>query len=200
MKRSGVALGVLGLGVAGALAGGIGVAAAATGQAGAVATGPFARTAATAYLADNDASPGNGVCGRAGQAGQAGQGTTLDAAAKYLGLTEDQLRTRLQDGQSMAQVATAQGKTVSGLEDAIVSAMTQRLQANTALTSAQRATLLERLRERVQAFVSTVHEPGTGMGLRLGRADDASGTGAGFGMGGGFGMGPHNGMGAGMGR
>ncbi len=191
MKRRGVVLGALGLGVAGALAGGIGVAAAATGPAGAAGPGPGGRAAATAYWADADVTPGRGVCG---------QGSTFEAAAKYLGLTEDQLRTRLQDGQSMAQVAKAQGKTVTGLEDAIVSAMRQRLQANTALTSAQRATLLERLQQRVEAFVTTTHEPGTGMGLRLGRADDAGGPGAGFGMGAGRGMGPHGGMGAGMGR
>jgi hypothetical protein len=42
------------------------------------------------------------------------------ATASYLGLTEAQLRTELQAGKSLAQIATAQGKSVSGLEAAIL--------------------------------------------------------------------------------
>src|SRR5437763_15807723 len=39
----------------------------------------------------------------------------LSAAAEYLGLTEAQLRSQLESGKSLAQVATAQGKSGSGL-------------------------------------------------------------------------------------
>jgi hypothetical protein len=44
----------------------------------------------------------------------------LDAAAEYLGLTEAELRTRLAGGQTLAQVAQAEGKTVDGLVAALV--------------------------------------------------------------------------------
>ncbi len=47
----------------------------------------------------------------------------------YLGVTAAQLRTDLQSGQSLADVATAQGKTVSGLEDAIVADASSHLDA-----------------------------------------------------------------------
>ena len=40
----------------------------------------------------------------------------LDAAASYLGLTEDQLHSQLESGKTLAEVAKAQGKSVDGLE------------------------------------------------------------------------------------
>lgn len=44
----------------------------------------------------------------------------LEAAAAYLGLTEAELRTQLESGKTMADVAKAQGKTVDGLVSALV--------------------------------------------------------------------------------
>ncbi len=71
----------------------------------------------------------------------------LDAAASYLGLTESQLRSQLQDGKSLAQVARDQGKSVDGLVDALVAAAKE----NSVL-----ADLRERIKNRVEA---------TGLGL-----------------------------------
>ena len=48
------------------------------------------------------------------------EGGPLAAAASYLGLTVDQLRTQLESGKSLAQVAQAQGKSVSGLKAALI--------------------------------------------------------------------------------
>ena len=48
-------------------------------------------------------------------------------AAKYLGLTQEQLLTQLRDGKSLADVAKAQGKSVDGLKQAILSALTADL-------------------------------------------------------------------------
>lgn len=45
----------------------------------------------------------------------------VDEAAKYLGLSVDELTTRLRNGRSLAQIAKAQGKSVEGLKTAIVS-------------------------------------------------------------------------------
>src|SRR3954447_15847344 len=53
----------------------------------------------------------------------------LDAAATYLGLTEAQLRTQLESGKSLADVAKAHGKTVDGLVQALVDAAKTKLDA-----------------------------------------------------------------------
>ena len=39
----------------------------------------------------------------------------LGAAVEYLGLTREELRTELKAGKSLAQIATAQAKTIDGL-------------------------------------------------------------------------------------
>lgn len=51
------------------------------------------------------------------------------AAARYLGLTDAQLRAQLRSGRSLADVAGAQGKSVDGLKQAIRSAVDALLDA-----------------------------------------------------------------------
>jgi hypothetical protein len=53
----------------------------------------------------------------------AGPFAIFDAAAKYLGLTDRDLRARLAAGKSLAQIATDQGKSVDGLEAALKDAV-----------------------------------------------------------------------------
>ena len=48
-------------------------------------------------------------------------------AAKYLGLTQEQLLTQLRDGKSLADIAKAQGKSVDGLKQAILADLTADL-------------------------------------------------------------------------
>jgi hypothetical protein len=87
----------------------------------------------------------------------------LDAAADYLGLTEAQLRTQLENGKSLAQVAQAQGKPVSGLVDALVAAAKKRLdEAVTAgrLTKAQADEMLAGLRTRITSLVNSTGPAG----------------------------------------
>jgi len=77
---------------------------------------------------------GAGIAAAAGGFGGHGPGGPggppgAAAIASYLGVTTAQLRTDLQSGQSLADVATAQGKTVSGLEDAIVADASSHLDA-----------------------------------------------------------------------
>src|SRR3954452_22585415 len=45
-------------------------------------------------------------------------GSAMDAAATYLGLTEAQLHAQLESGQTLAQVAKSQNKSVDGLKQA----------------------------------------------------------------------------------
>jgi urease accessory protein UreF len=53
----------------------------------------------------------------------------LDAAATYLGLTPAQLRTQLQSGKTLAQVAKAQGKSTDGLKQAMLADAKKHLDA-----------------------------------------------------------------------
>src|SRR5580765_3736905 len=54
-------------------------------------------------------------------------GLKLDAAATYLGLTEEELRTELESGKTLSQIATAHGKTPDGLVSALVDAASKKL-------------------------------------------------------------------------
>jgi polyhydroxyalkanoate synthesis regulator phasin len=81
----------------------------------------------------------------------------LDAAASYLGLTEAQLRTQLESGKSLADVAKAQGKTVDGLVQAFVDAAKKRIDAAVTagrLTQTQADSILADLKSRVTDFVN----------------------------------------------
>jgi polyhydroxyalkanoate synthesis regulator phasin len=51
----------------------------------------------------------------------------LDAAAKYLGLTESALRTQLESGKTLAQVARARDKSVDGLVNALLAESNKRI-------------------------------------------------------------------------
>lgn len=86
-----------------------------------------------------------------------GPGPGLDAAADYLGLTRAELGRRLMNGRSLAQVARAEGKSVAGLEDAIVAGAEQdfdRAVADGDLTASQRDEMLARLRDHVDELVA----------------------------------------------
>jgi hypothetical protein len=54
-------------------------------------------------------------------------GEKLSSAAEYLGLTEAELRAELNDGRTLAQIANAQGKSVTGLKDAMLKATKAKL-------------------------------------------------------------------------
>jgi hypothetical protein len=81
----------------------------------------------------------------------------LDAAAKYLGLTEAQLRTQLKSGKSLAQIAKAQDKSVDGLKDALVADAKDKLDAAVKagrLSSAQEQQILKDLQQRIDDLVN----------------------------------------------
>jgi predicted DNA-binding protein (UPF0251 family) len=98
-------------------------------------------------------------------------GAKLDVAATYLGLTEAALRTQLAAGKSLADVAKAQGKSVSGLVDALLAAAkTQVADAvkNGRLTQADADDLLSGLKDRVTDLVNGVHPQREGFRFRSG--------------------------------
>jgi hypothetical protein len=96
------------------------------------------------------------------------------AVATYLGLTDSQIQTQLQAGKSLSDIATAQGKSVSGLKDAIVAAMTSALDADVAagkITSAQEQTRIADFTAHVSDLISNTGGPGHGGPGGLGHGD-----------------------------
>ena len=98
-----------------------------------VATGASVAALATAGAAVASGHSGGGPGPGApppGLAHHRGPGPELAAAATYLGISGDTLRSDLQSGKTLAQIADAtSGKSASGLIDALVAADTTRITA-----------------------------------------------------------------------
>ena len=91
------------------------------------------------------------------RAAKAQQRGLLPAAAAYLELTPVALRKELRSGKSLAQVATAKGKSVDGLKSALVAAIKTKVDAARAAgkLDATRATrLLDRAPRLVERMVN----------------------------------------------
>jgi hypothetical protein len=82
------------------------------------------------------------------------------AAASYLGLSRNRLRSQLHAGRSLAEIATATpGHSAAGLIDAIVAGITKRTSHEAAghPTKSNQAARLAHIRERVSAVVARTH-------------------------------------------
>jgi hypothetical protein len=104
--------------------------------------------------------PGFGHRGRGGPGfafGGLGLMGGITDVATYLGLTPADLGTQLRAGKTLADIATAQGKTVDGLKAAITAAATKQLDAAVTagkLTSAQETKVLAGLATRLDDLVN----------------------------------------------
>lgn len=81
----------------------------------------------------------------------------LDAAAKYLGMTEAAIRNALEDGKTLAQLARDRNKTVDGLVDALVAESRKRIDQaveDGRLTRAEANEFVEGLRARTTDLVN----------------------------------------------
>jgi hypothetical protein len=95
---------------------------------------------------------GGGPHGRFGH-----PGPSLDVVATYLGLTEAELWTELRSGKTLAQIATAHGKTADGLVQALYDAKKKQLDAAVSagrLTQSEEDSLLAGLKQRITDFVN----------------------------------------------
>ena len=84
-------------------------------------------------------------------------GPGLAAAATYLGVTEAQLHTALESGKTLADVAKANGKTVSGLVGAMVADAKEHIAAEVAagrITKAQQTQILSDLEQHITDMVN----------------------------------------------
>ena len=115
----------------------------------------------------------------AGGGGPGAGGPGLDAVAKAVGITTDELRTGLQGGKTLAQLAKDNGVDQSTLVDRLVTAAkTQIAAAVTAgrLTQAQADTITSDLQDRItQQVTSTGPVGGPGFGGRGGPGIPAGG-------------------------
>jgi hypothetical protein len=103
---------------------------------------------------------GPGFGGPGGPRGGAGgllAADVLTPAASYLGISVSDLASDLKSGKTLAQEATAKGKTASGLIDAIVAAETKVLDAEKAagwLTDSQETNLVSNLEDAITDLVN----------------------------------------------
>jgi hypothetical protein len=89
--------------------------------------------------------------------GHFGHFADLDAAATYLGLTEAGLRTQLEGGKTLAQIAQDRGKSVDGLISALVDSAKKKLDAAVAagkLTQGEEDSILADLKQRITDLVN----------------------------------------------
>jgi len=103
--------------------------------------------------------PGTNFSGPGGRGGPGFRAFNDEAAAAtYIGITEADLRTKLQAGQTLAQIATAAGKTRDGLIAALVADGNTKIEAalaagkiTAAQATAQKASLTTRVTAQVDA-------------------------------------------------
>src|SRR5262245_61892008 len=84
-------------------------------------------------------------------------GDPLAGAADYLGVSVDQLARQLQGGTSLADVAKAQGKSVDGLDQALIDAARSALDSSVAagdITADQEQQILDQLTPQIDGFVT----------------------------------------------
>jgi hypothetical protein len=162
LNRKGVTWVIAGLALTGALVGGAGIAVAASG------TSQSSSSPSSTSTADPPYGHLGGMAGTGDMGEMAGMGfgenSAMAAAADYLGVSLSDLRADLQGGQSLADIAAAQGKSVSGLEDAMIAAISGHLDANTTLTAEQKAAALAAMRGHLDVMVTATHSPGSGIG------------------------------------
>ena len=99
---------------------------------------------------------GHGPFGDGGP-GHHGAKLDLESAASYLGLTAAELKAKLMDGKTLAEIAAEEGKSVDGLVEQLVDAAETRIDEAVAegrLTAEQAAELKEGLAERIRERVN----------------------------------------------
>lgn len=99
-----------------------------------------------------------------------GQNSPMTAVMSYLGLSQTELQDQLQSGKSLEDVAKSQGKSVSGLEDAMIAALKTNLDTNSTLTSDHKVAAVEQMRSRIDTMVNASHTLGEGIWMGLGMA------------------------------
>ncbi len=125
-------------------------------------TSEQADTVAT-FLVENRPERGPGGFPGGHRRGHGGFGIERDLIAELLGLEPDELGDLIRDGQSLADVATAQGVDVQTVIDALVNAAKEHLDeavTNERLTQEEADAKLAEITERITEMVNTVRPSG----------------------------------------
>ena len=139
--------------------------------AGVLASGASAAMACQATGTGTTGMMGNAARGGYGGTMMGANGSTMTAAATYLGLSVTDLTTKLHAGASLADVAAQVGKSTTGLKDAMLAAVQTSLNKTT-LTAAQKTAMLDRMRTQIDTMITQKHTTtatGTGIGGMMGR-------------------------------
>jgi hypothetical protein len=127
---------------------------------------------------DAEGSQGDDDGGRGGCSG--GKSLIKEAAAEVLGISEDDLVTGLRDGQSLAQIAAAQGMSVEDFRAALLENVTADLQAKLDagdITQAQFDDKVAELNANIDEIINA--EGGVGFRHRGGESSEEGATGGG---------------------
>ena len=111
---------------------------------------------------------GLGMGGRHGGPGHGGPGHNVATVASYLGITKAAVVSELQSGKTLAQIATAHGKTVDGLVTTLVAAEKTELDAAVTsgkITQAQEDAMLVNSKQHITDEVNGKRPTG-GPGMR----------------------------------
>jgi hypothetical protein len=122
-----------------------------------VSAGKLTRAQADARLARGTRLIDRIVTGRLAAPKRTSKAGLLNPAARYIGVTRKALITELRAGKSLAQVATAHGKTAAGLKAALLQPFKARFDkavASGRLTAAQAQTRLDRLSARLDKLIN----------------------------------------------
>ena len=148
----------------------------------------------TSDTATSDAATASTIPGtvRANSAGDAGEGhdgeghgprgPKLEAAAKALGMTAEELKAELMAGKTIAQVATAKGVAISTVTDALVAEFKAHLDEEVASgehTQAEADAKLAEFTTRVADMVNNVRPAGGPRGMGEGHGPRGMGEGRG---------------------
>ncbi|HUB42969.1 MAG TPA: hypothetical protein VMA72_29295 [Streptosporangiaceae bacterium] len=88
--------------------------------------------------------------------------TVPKPVADYLGLSQAQVSSELHSGKSLADVAKAQGKPVSGLKNTILATVTSQVNASSKLSAAQKTKVIDEVKSHLGAIVNTTCKHGMG--------------------------------------
>lgn len=102
-----------------------------------------------------------GLCGAMGKIWSV-HDPAMKAAASYLGLSQAQLRSELQSGKSLADVARAQGRSVSGLKSTMLGAITSWVNRSGALSAPQKAKVITEVKDHLDTLVNMRCRTGMG--------------------------------------
>ena len=107
--------------------------------------------------------PGMGRHGRGGGCHEAG--AALDVAAGVLGIDKEELMNDLRNGQSLAEIAQAQGKNVDDFKAALLDSAHQKLNdlvGQGKLTQDKADKMFQRLSDNIDEIINAHHTPGAG--------------------------------------